>query len=309
MRPWPGAARAQALLCAYVAGQPEGSLTAEQMTQLARAVRLAHLTPYFLAHVAPLVGWLCAGGRKDVVHGVGLARMGSPARSGTPAAWLPSAPARTVVLDPAARPVEWELPLAQLQPLVDRVAAGAKLEQLAGPGTAVAFGLDWGLVIQLRGASGAKPGSPGAGEIGLYLSSGFKHMPKPPADAKFRWAVWGGGLGPRLGGGAWLHGGRSPPCLLRLTRVGHSHVHPHHVCSFGDWLEMARHGGGAPLSRKGSLEASPVCGPTGSLGYACFVALPSGTVDDPALAPFLHPAVDGGGGKVLRLRGVATAME
>jgi hypothetical protein len=176
--------RAQALLCAYVDGQPEGSLSAEQLTQLAHAVRLAHLTHYFLAHVAPLVGWLCAEGRKSAVYGVGLARMGSPARSGTLAAWLPSAPARTSLLDPAARPVEWELPLAQLQPLVDRVAAGGGLERLSGPSAVVAFGLNWSLSLQVDSSKGATPGGV---HVGLFMMSGFKHVPKPPADAQFWW--------------------------------------------------------------------------------------------------------------------------
>ncbi len=58
------------------------------------------------------------------VHGVGLAGMGGPARSGIPAAWLPDGPARTGVLNPANRPVEWEPPLKQLQRLVDKVSAG-----------------------------------------------------------------------------------------------------------------------------------------------------------------------------------------
>jgi hypothetical protein len=133
--------RAQALLCAYVDKQPEGSLSAEQLTQLAHAVRLAHLTPYFLAKVAPRVGWLCAEGREEAVEGVAYGRMGGPARTGTPAAWLPGAPARAGKVDPESRPVEWELPLAQLQPLVDRVAAGGSMEILRSPSTTAAFGL------------------------------------------------------------------------------------------------------------------------------------------------------------------------
>jgi hypothetical protein len=71
---------------------------------------------------------------------------------------------------------------------------------------------------------------------------------------------------------------------------------------------MARHGGAAPLCRTWSLATSPVCNGTG-LGSRTFLTLPTGAVDDPALAPCVHPAVDGGAGKVLRLRGVVAAME
>ncbi len=173
----------------YVDGQLGGSLSAEQLTQLAHAVRLAHLTPYFLAHMAPLVSWLCAEGRKAAVHGVGLARMGGPARSGIPAAWLPNAPARTGVLNPADRPVESKLPLAQLQRLVDKVSAGGSTEVLASPGTTVAFGLGWGLKVKVSSASGAKPG---AVRIGLHLRPAFKHVPKPPPDVQHWWGCGAG---------------------------------------------------------------------------------------------------------------------
>jgi hypothetical protein len=74
-------------------------------------------------------------------------------------------------------------------------------------------------------------------------------------------------------------------------------------------LEMARHDGGASLRRNWSPADSALCWPGSGRGFADFLALPSGAVGDPALAPFLHPAQDGGGGKALRLKGVATAMD
>ncbi len=179
----------QALLCMYVGGQPRGSLSAEQLTQLAHAVRLAHLTPYFLAHVAPLVSWLCAEGRKAAVNGVGLARMGGPARSGIQAAWMPDAPARTGVLNPADRPVEWELLLVQLQRLVDKVPAGGSTERLVSPGTTAAFGLGWGLEVAVASASGAKPG---AVRIGLYLMPGLQARARAPARRRAPVGLWSG---------------------------------------------------------------------------------------------------------------------
>jgi hypothetical protein len=44
-------------------------------------------------------------------------------------------------------------------------------------------------------------------------------------------------------------------------------------------------------------------------GFSISLELPCGILDDPALAPFLHPASDGSRDSVLRLRGVVTAME
>jgi hypothetical protein len=80
-----------------------------------------------------------------------------------------------------------------------------------------------------------------------------------------------------------------------------------HTRSVGFSLEMARHDGGAPrsLKKKWSCLSAPGTG----RGFPSFLVLPSGAVDDPALAPFLHPASNGSGAKVLRLRGMATAME
>jgi hypothetical protein len=73
---------------------------------------------------------------------------------------------------------------------------------------------------------------------------------------------------------------------------------------------MARHGGGAgTLGRGGSLERCSLVPPGDGSGYPAFLELPSGTVGDPVLALFLHPAGAGSGGKVLRLQGVVTAME
>jgi hypothetical protein len=77
----------------------------------------------------------------------------------------------------------------------------------------------------------------------------------------------------------------------------------------GKKLEMARHDGGAALSRSVSLAESSLRPPGRCSGYPAFLALPSGTVGDPALAPFLHPSQNGIGGRTLRLRGFASAME
>jgi hypothetical protein len=163
-----------------VDAQPKGSLSPEQLTRLAHAVRLAHLTPYFLAEVAPRVPWLCAEGREAAVRGVPLARMGGAARSGTPAAWLPNSPARLGKADPASRAVEWELPLALLFQLV---AEGGGNE--ASPNTTLVFGLRWGLELAVA-ATGRT--APGAVMLALSLRpSDQQHVPSPPSDAKFRW--------------------------------------------------------------------------------------------------------------------------
>ncbi len=82
-----------------------------------------------------------------------------------------------------------------------------------------------------------------------------------------------------------------------------------HARSFGYSLEMARHDGGAPLCHDRSRQWSGLGAPGTGWGSTSFLVLPSGAVDDPALAPFLHPASDGCGAKALRLRGKATAME
>jgi hypothetical protein len=133
------------------------------------------------------VGWLCAEGRDASVRGVLLARMGSSVRSGTPSAWLAGAPARTGTADPASRPVEWELPLAQLQPLVDKVAAGgSNWEMLASPMTSAAFGLGWGLLLQVDPVDARIATRPRAVQLGLYLVSHFDHVPAPPPSAEFR---------------------------------------------------------------------------------------------------------------------------
>jgi hypothetical protein len=182
-----------------VGAQPEGSLSPEQLTQLAHAVRLAHLTPYFLSEVAPRVGWLCAGGREAAVRGVALARMGSPVRSGTPAAWLPTATARAGKVDPGSHPVEWELPLSQLQPLVDKVAAGGSLETMTSPSTAAAFGLFWGLSLHVTPVDYGSIARPRAVKLGLYLMPLFKHVPMPPVTATFRWVGWSGAEGVGVG--------------------------------------------------------------------------------------------------------------
>jgi hypothetical protein len=189
-------AAVQALLCAYMEAQPKDSHTCpRQRAHLAHAVRLAHLTPYFLAEVAPRVGVLCAEGREAAVRCVLLARMGAPAssRSGTvPAAWLPSAPARTGTVDPASRPVLWELPLAHLRLLVDRVAAGgSSLETLDAPSTAAtAFGLGWGLKLKVAPVDDGSPIRPRAVQLGLFLMPHFAHVPMPQDTATFRWVGW-----------------------------------------------------------------------------------------------------------------------
>ncbi len=71
---------------------------------------------------------------------------------------------------------------------------------------------------------------------------------------------------------------------------------------------MARHDAGAPLNMGEGLDASFLCSPGSGWGFD-FLELPSGAAADPALAPFLQPASDDGGAQVLRLKGVATAME
>jgi hypothetical protein len=80
-----------------------------------------------------------------------------------------------------------------------------------------------------------------------------------------------------------------------------------HVHRIGYRLELARHGGGDPLSHSVSLGS--LIEPGGGQGLSAFLALPSGTVADPNLAPFLQPASGGDGAQVLRFKGVATAME
>jgi hypothetical protein len=96
-------------------------------------------------------------------------------------------------------------------------------------------------------------------------------------------------------------------CLLN-TPSTHASLYP--TRSVGFTLEAARHGGAA-CSYGWSLEEGGLWKPELDFGrgYAAFLTLPSGTVGDPALAPFLHAARDGGIRKALRLKVWPTAME
>jgi hypothetical protein len=87
--------------------------------------------------------------------------------------------------------------------------------------------------------------------------------------------------------------------------LAHPHTQPRR--SYGAELEVARRDGDA-LSRGRSLANSGLCTPGKAWGYR-IRALPSGTVADRELEPFLHRPKDGSRDKALRLQGVATAME
>ncbi len=165
--------------------QPKDSLSPEQLTRLAHAVRLAHLTPYFLAEVAPSVGWLyrfAAQPPRVALHGAMFARMGGFARSETPAAWLPSAPGRTTKVSPA---VEWELPLDLLGSMVGGALNGS-MQQRTSDSTTVAYGLRWSL--ELAVAAGRRTAHPAAVELSLSLRPSSKqHVPTPSPVDMFRW--------------------------------------------------------------------------------------------------------------------------
>jgi hypothetical protein len=88
----------QALLCAFVDGQPADNRPSPgQLRQLAHAVRLHHLTTNFLFDVAPLVAWLYEGNETAWRQVMVNRATGRQARAnGCPAAWLPTAPKRKV---------------------------------------------------------------------------------------------------------------------------------------------------------------------------------------------------------------------
>jgi hypothetical protein len=186
-------------------------------------------------------------------------------------AWLASAahrgdrhPPRCPAQAAPARALEWELPLEELRALVAGVAAGGSQRAATrSPSIIVSHGLVWRLKVVAKPAASdlhPPPQLPAAPTRPVQLGLFLMNS--------FELAV------------------PTPPEACTLT--GHSYR-----------LEAARNGGGRPLRKDGTQPDNAK--PNQGVGTASFFpALPSGSVDDPALAPFVHAGP--GGAKMLRLR-------
>jgi hypothetical protein len=178
-----------------------------------------------------------------------------------------------------ARALEWELPLEELRALVAGAALGG-IEGGASPSTIMSHGLEWLLEVEaMPAASGpAPPQLPAAPtsaaptrpvQVGLYLQNNVRYVPDLPTTCTLT------GLS------------------FRLEAVRDA----------GD----AAAGAGGQRSRVGQKQELG-CLPNSGRGWPDFFPiLTSGSVDDPALAPFLHTGP--GGAKGLRLRGEVLGLE
>jgi hypothetical protein len=232
--------------------QPAGRLSPEQLTQLAHAVRLHRLTPFTLAKVVPLVGWLHEPAWRAVVAGL----------AAVPAAWEATAPGRTGG-DGSAGELVWELPLQELQGLIDRMW-GPNESALVSSRCISMGSVEWGLQLTAKLANPLTrthqhymSNPPGSVMLGLCITAGHA---APGLTAPFR-------LGREVEV-ARADGG--PP-----ARCGVSLAEAQLITAPGQRLEF---GGGEPV-----LPA----------------LLPTGRADDPTLAPFC--STNANGQKVLRL--------
>jgi hypothetical protein len=168
-----------------------------------------------------------------------------------------------------ARAVEWELPLGELRLLVANVASGkSDFKKHTSPGTIVSYGLEWRLQVEVKPKGDSPP------------------PPPPPTAAR------------PVQLGVYLRNSfrfvPTPPAACKLTGL-----------SFR--LEAARPGARLQPLRMES-EQDDKASPDDGVGWRTFFpALAGGSVDDPALAPFVHTGL--GGAKVLRLRGEVLGLE
>ncbi len=168
-----------------------------------------------------------------------------------------------------ARALEWELPLGELRPLVADVASGvSNYEEADSPGTIVSYGLEWRLEVVVT-PKGDSPAPPASPTAARPVQLGLY------LENSFRFVP-------------------KPPAACKLVGL-----------SFR--LEAARPEAGLPPLKKVE-EQTDEAAPNMVWGWpAFFPALASGSVDDPALAPFVHTGP--GGAKVLRLRAEVLGLE
>jgi hypothetical protein len=140
------------------APRTDNLISPDQLTQLAHAVRLRRLTTFTLAKVVPLVGWLhepawCAlAGLADI-----------------PAAWETSAPGRTGGGGSVGELV-WEVPLSELQPLIDSVAVN-KQASISSPPCIAACGVAWNLGLLMTAADPSRQYKPRSISMGLHIKA------------------------------------------------------------------------------------------------------------------------------------------
>jgi hypothetical protein len=173
--------------------------------------------------------------------------------------------------------MEWELPLGKLRPLVADVALDKSgLEAAASPGSIVSYGLEWRLKVQVKpsGDSPPPPASPTA---------------PPPATPNPRPVQLGLFL---------VNSFRFVPEPLEACKL----------VGLSFRIEAARPGAGLQPLRAEVKQWDKASPNVGSGSRAFFPALAGGSVDDPALAPFVHTA-PGSRAKVLRLRAEVLGLE
>ncbi len=169
-----------------------------------------------------------------------------------------------------ARALEWELPLGELRLLVADVASGAsEKKQVNSPGTIVSHGLEWRLKVQVW-PSGDSPEPPPATPNPRPVQLGLFLV------NSFRFVP-------------------TPPAACKLVGL-----------SFR--IEAARPGAGLQPLRM-EVKQADGASPNFGWGWPAFLpALAGGSVDAPALAPFVHTAL-GSRAKVLRLRAEVLGLE
>ncbi len=194
--------------------------------------------------------------------------------------WLTAAPpnhTRCPLQDAPARALEWDLKLEELRPLVAEVASGASgCQNLYSSRKIVSYGMEWELVADVNARYAPPTSAPSARpvEVGLWVLNHFGSVPK-------------------------LH----EACMLTglSYRLEAARAQP----ADGAGAQPRRPAGPA---RRLEKKREDCCRPGGFNGwFRFFPVLASGSVDDPALAPFVHTGP--GGVKVLRLRAEVLGLE
>jgi hypothetical protein len=187
-----------------------------------------------------------------------------------------------------ARALEWEVPLEELRPMVAEVASGeSEKGGVTSPGAIVSHGLEWRL--QVLASAPAAAAAPAAAtrpvQLGLFIMNSVRFaVPSPPAACTLT------GLS----------------CRLEAARAAQPAGDAGAVAG---GRQGQRAGAAAPLGPLSKeMSVSDISEHNRGLGWpTIFPDLASGSVDDPALAPFVHTGP--GGAKVLRLRVEGLGLE
>ncbi len=209
------------------------------------------------------------------------------------------------------------MPLEQLRPLVDGVVAGVsgfeKFASASGglavvhpsPCSFVSHGLEWRLQVQATPVASDAAAAPAAAtrpvQLGLFIMNSVRFaVPRPPAACTLT------GLSFRLEA-ARVHGEGQPAVAAAAAPGAGGLPAGADAAAAGAAAQPAGEAAG-PEPRKMEMKVTDKVPHNSGLGWpAFFAALATGSVDDPALAPFVHAGP--GGAKVLRLRGEVLGLE